>query len=142
MVEQLMTVQSAASRPKQLFARNGEYATMPILVDDAINATLLRGALLFAPTPAGPFVQVKDTALPNLTTDVIVVLGHDLTLVAAGGDLKAVGYMGPGEFIKETVQQASAPLSDANLVTVMEALILRSINLVHSAYADVPGETP
>jgi hypothetical protein len=144
MPEQLFPAYTAGGGAKQLVARADiNINERAILIDDAINKTVKRGCLLFAAAPAGPFVLVTHAAMPA-DTDVVAIVSHDVTLIAAAGDVKASGYFS-GEYVAETVFGASEATIDAtDQATLTEYLLKRGINLIPLAYgslSDVPGTT-
>ena len=133
MAEQLFQTFTAGGGNKQLVARHTPLATRPVLLDNAINAPLKSGAVLFAATVAGPFALATTGTLPA-ATDVVAILAHDIDLTGAAADVLANGYVGPGEFSKEVVLAASAALDAPSILAVEEALLSRGMNLVHLVY--------
>jgi hypothetical protein len=119
---------------KQLIARHTPLTTRPLLLTGGLVYT--RGCVVFAASPAGPFIKATTAAMPNAATDVIAIVSQDLDATLLGNTLH-VGYVGPGEFIKETVLAASAALDAPSALLIEEALLTRGMNLVHMAYADV-----
>lgn len=132
-----ITALTAGGPPKQLIARNTPLATRPILLDNA-GGVYKAGCVVFAASVAGPFVKATTGTLPA-DTDVVAIVSQEIDLTGASADTPHVGYVGPGEFIKETVFAACAALDASALLAVEEALLKRGMNLVHSAYADAPG---
>lgn len=138
MPEQYGPTFTAGGVNKQLIARNTPLATRPILLDNAINAPVKAGCVVFAATVEGPFVQATTGTLPA-ATDVVAIVAQDIDLTGAAADVPHVGYVGPGEFVKGTVVAACAALDAASILAVEEALLARGMNLVTAAYQDATG---
>lgn len=117
----------------QLIARHTPLATRGILLTGGVPYT--RGCVVFAATPAGPFVKATTGTLPA-DTDVVCIVSQDIDLTGLG-NLVHVAYVGPGEFVRGTVLAACAALDAASIVVVEEALLKRAMNLVRAAYDDV-----
>lgn len=128
---------TAGGPPKQLIARHTPLATRPLLLDNA-GGIYTEGCVVYAATTAGPFVKVATALLP-LATDVVAIVSQTIDLTLAAADTLHIGYVGPGEFVRETVFAACAALDAPGLLAVEEALLSRGMNLVKSAYADVVG---
>lgn len=122
---------------KQLIARHTPLATRPLLLDNA-GGLYTEGCVVFAPTIAGPFVKATTGSLPA-ETDVVAIVSQTIDLTLAAADTLHIGYVGPGEFVRETVLAACAALDAPSALALEETLIKRGMNLVHSAYANVPG---
>jgi hypothetical protein len=127
---------TAGGPPKQLIARHTPLATRPILL--TLGAEYVAGCVVHAATVAGPFIKSTTGTLPA-GTDVVAIVSQTIDLTDADADTPHVGYVGPGEFIKETVLAASAALDAPSALAIEEALLARGMNLVHSAYADATG---
>ena len=141
MTQELMQAWVSGGGTKQLVARNGDFVTMPITLDNAINAPVLRGALLKASAPDQPFVLCDTGAGMPADTDVLALAADDIDLTGAAADVLANAFVS-GEFVKETVVAASkATLLAADIVTIQELGMKRGIFLVSSLYGG-NSETP
>jgi hypothetical protein len=127
---------SDATVNKQLIARHTPLTTRPCLLTG--NIAYKAGAVVQAATTAGPFVKSTTGALPA-ATDVVGIVSQDIDLSGGLPNTLHNMYVGPGEFIRETVLAASAALDAASILAVEEALVARAMNLVTSAYADATG---
>lgn len=128
---------TAGGPPKQLIARHTPLATRPLLLDNA-GGVYKAGCIVFAATIAGPFVKAV-TALMPAATDVVAIVSQEIDLTAAAADTLHIGYVGPGEFCRETVFANSGAMDAAALLAIEELLISRGMNLVTLAYADATG---
>lgn len=124
---------TAGGAHRQLIARNTPLATRPIVLTGGVS--YLRGAIVYAAAVNGPFVKAGTGALP-VTGDVIAIVSESLDLTALPNTLH-VGYVGPGEFVRDTVLAASAAMTAPEALGVEEELLHRGINLVKAAYADI-----
>src|SRR5437762_3158503 len=111
MAEQLMSSTTDGGGAKQLVARNCAMNTRPILIDNAVDAPLLRGAVLFAANQDAAMLPVAHGSLPA-STDVVVILADDIDITDAAADVKACGFI-TGEFVEETVWAANNANLDA-----------------------------
>lgn len=132
-----LTTLTTGGPPRQLVARHTPLATRPLLLDNA-GGVYKAGCVVFAATTAGPFVKATTGTLPA-DTDVVAIVSQEIDLSAAAADTLHIGYVGPGEFCRDTVWYASAALDAASKLAVEEALIKRAMNLVTLAYADATG---
>lgn len=128
-----LTTMTTGGVNKQLVARATPLATRGLLLTGGVP--YLRGCVVHAATPAGPFVKSTTGTLPA-DTDVVAIVSQDIDLTGLG-NMAHVGYVGPGEFARGTVLAASAALDAASIVVVEEALLKRAMNLVRAAYDDV-----
>lgn len=126
---------STATVNKQLIARSTPLATRGILLTGGVP--YLAGAIVFAPTIAGPFAKSVTASMPT-DASVVAIVSQDIDLTALG-NTQHIGYVGPGEFIKGTVFAASGVMDAASLLAIEAALLKRGMNLVRSAYDDVTG---
>jgi hypothetical protein len=132
-----LTAFTGGAVAKQLIARHTPLATRPLLLDNA-GGLYTEGCVVFAATVDGPFVKATTLAMPA-DTDVVAIVSQTIDLTAAPADTLHIGYVGPGEFVRETVLAACAALDAPSAKALEEALLKRGMNLVHSAYAGVPG---
>lgn len=128
-----LTTLTAGGANKQLIARHTPLATRGILLTGGV--AYLRGCLVQAPTAAGPFVKCV-TATPPLDANMLVIVSQDIDLTALG-NMVHIGYVGPGEFIRETVLANSGAMDAPTIVIAETLLTKRGMNLVRTAYGDI-----
>lgn len=141
MTQALFTAFASGGGNKQLVARNCAINTRPITIDNAINAPVKRGALVYGATPDAVFLAPVHTTGQPAATDLIFIMADDIDLTGAAADVKCNVFI-TGEFVEETVWAAcDATLSAAEKLAIKELLIRQGINLVSAAYGG-NTETP
>lgn len=134
MPEKLMNFPADSAGNPQLIARAGHMNTRAALLDDAINATVKRGCIMFAADaePATVWTRATTGTLPA-ATDIIGILADTVTPVTAQGDLKCNVFT-QGEFVEDTVWAASLALDAPSKLALREACLKQGINLVKALY--------
>jgi len=130
-----ITPLTAGGAHKQLIARHTPLATRGIVLAGG-GPVYTRGCIVYSATIAGPFAKAATGFLPT-ATDVIAIVSQTLDTAGSVGNVQHVAYVGPGEFVRETVQAASGAMTAGEFLAIEQLMVLRAMNLVKSAYADV-----